>query len=212
MKLEDLLEGFPILIPNIFLERFAFIWGLEQCSKMFSQISPRSYYYLKDLKIMHYNCCGLPYGKEDHTLLIDNKPNKALRNPKRNGFFFESFKGPMLSKNKVQWLDLTSRLCLSLLELLLAETICVHYDCMVKYFKPCLSSSSKLWTNIMKIWHYLSFYFSNLDCLNYLGFLRMFLLIIMDFFFSKFFKKSMVFFHNLAATKEFVFTNYYIYI
>jgi len=49
----------------------------------------------------------------------------------------------MLSKNKVQWLDLTSHLCMSLFELLLAETIRIHYDCMVKYFKPCLSSSSK---------------------------------------------------------------------
>jgi hypothetical protein len=84
-----------------FVEWFVFIWGLEQCSKTSSQISPGSYYYLKDLKIMHYNCRGLPYGKKDHTLLIDNEPNKALRNPMRNGFFFESFKGQMLSKNKV---------------------------------------------------------------------------------------------------------------
>jgi hypothetical protein len=93
MKLEDVLEGFPMLIPKTFLERFVFIWGHEQCSKMSSQISYGSYYYLKDLKIMYYNCCGLPYNKEDQTLLIDDEPNKALRNPKWNVFFLESFNG-----------------------------------------------------------------------------------------------------------------------
>jgi len=46
----------------------------------------------------------------------------------------------MLSKNKVQWLELTSRLWSPLFELPLAKTICVHYDYMVKYFKPYLNS------------------------------------------------------------------------
>ncbi len=53
--------------------------------------------------------------------------------------------------------------------------------------------NNKISSNITRIWHYLSIYFSNLDCLNYLGFLWMFLLLIMNFFFSKFFKKSMLF-------------------
>jgi hypothetical protein len=70
---------------------------------------------------VYYNSCGLPYGKEDQTLLIDDEPNKAFWNPKWNGFFLESFKGQMLSKNKVQWLDLTSHLCLPLLELLFGK-------------------------------------------------------------------------------------------
>jgi hypothetical protein len=35
---------------------------------------------------MYYNCHGLPYGKEDQTLLIDDEPSKALWNPKWNGF------------------------------------------------------------------------------------------------------------------------------
>jgi hypothetical protein len=93
MKLEDVLEGFPMFTPETFLERFVFIWEHEQCSKMSSQISLGSYYYLKDLKIMYYNCRGLPYGKEDQTLLIDDETNKALQNMKWNGFFLESFKG-----------------------------------------------------------------------------------------------------------------------
>jgi hypothetical protein len=89
MKSEDVLEGFPMFILETFLEQFGFIWGHEQCSKMFSQISLGFYYYLKDLKIMYYNCHGLPYGKEDQTLLIDDEPSKVLQNLKWNGFFLE---------------------------------------------------------------------------------------------------------------------------
>jgi hypothetical protein len=36
-----------------------------------SQISLESHYYLKDLKQVYYGCRGLPYGKEDQTLLIN---------------------------------------------------------------------------------------------------------------------------------------------
>jgi hypothetical protein len=54
---------------------------------MFDQIYLGSYYYLKDLKRMYYNRCGLPYGKEDQTLLIDDEPNKAFRNSKWSGLF-----------------------------------------------------------------------------------------------------------------------------
>jgi hypothetical protein len=61
-----------------FLERFIFIWGCEQCSKTFGQISRGSHYYLKDLKRMYYACLGLPHGKEDQTLFIDNEPTKVL--------------------------------------------------------------------------------------------------------------------------------------
>jgi len=50
------------------------------------------------------------YGKEYQTLLIDDERSKALRNSKWSGFFLESFKGQMLLKNKVQWLDLASHL------------------------------------------------------------------------------------------------------
>jgi hypothetical protein len=70
-----------------------FIWGCEQCSKTFVEISLGFYYYLKDLKHVYYACCGLPYGKEDQTLLINNEPNKVFRNPKWKGFFLESFRG-----------------------------------------------------------------------------------------------------------------------
>jgi hypothetical protein len=78
MKLEDVLKVHPMFILENFLERFTFIWGHEHCSKTFDQISHGSYYYLKDLKIMYYNRRGLPYGKEDQTLLINDEPNKAF--------------------------------------------------------------------------------------------------------------------------------------
>jgi hypothetical protein len=87
MKLEDVLEVLPILMPETFLEQFVFILGQEQCSKSSGQISLGSHYYLKDLKRMYYVCPRLPYGKEDQTLLIDDEPTKMFRNPKWSGFF-----------------------------------------------------------------------------------------------------------------------------
>jgi hypothetical protein len=41
---------------------------------------------------MYYNCCGLPYRKEDQTLLIYDEPSKAFQNMKWSGLFLESFK------------------------------------------------------------------------------------------------------------------------
>jgi hypothetical protein len=87
MKSEDVLEVLHMLILETFLEWFVFIWGHKQCSKRSSQNCPRSYYYLKDLKRVYYNYCGLPHGEDNQTLLIDDEPNKALQNPKWNGFF-----------------------------------------------------------------------------------------------------------------------------
>ncbi len=92
---------------------------------------------------MYYACPKLLYGKEDQTLLIHNEPTKTLQNLKWIGYFLESFRGQMLSNNKVQWLDLTSPLWPLLLELPFAKMVQVHYDQMVKYFKPCLSFFSK---------------------------------------------------------------------
>jgi hypothetical protein len=56
---------------------------------------------------VYYAYCDLPYGKEDQMLLIDGEASKALQNPKWSGNFLESFKGKLLSKNQVQWLDLS---------------------------------------------------------------------------------------------------------
>jgi hypothetical protein len=47
------------------------------------------------------------WGK-NQTMLIDDELSKVLQNFKSNGLFWESFKRHKLSKNKVQWLDLTS--------------------------------------------------------------------------------------------------------
>jgi hypothetical protein len=98
------------------------------------------------LKCIYYGFHGLLYGKEDWTLLINDEPNKKLQNSKWSGLFLESFRGQMLSKNKVQWLDLTFRLWPP------NWTIQVHYDFMVKYFKPWLSSSLKNYYWFCNIW------------------------------------------------------------
>jgi hypothetical protein len=110
MKLEDVLEVFPMLM----LENY-------------------------------YGCCGLPYGKEYQTLLINDEPSKVLWNSKWSDFFLESFRGQMFLKNKVQWLDLASCLWPPSVGLSLAKTVQVHYDFMVKSYKPRLSSSSKIY-------------------------------------------------------------------
>jgi hypothetical protein len=74
---------------------------------------------------------------------IDDEPNKVIRNSKWSGLFLESFRGQILSKNKVQWLDLASCLWPPLVGLLLTKMVQVHYDFMVKYYEPWLSLSSK---------------------------------------------------------------------
>jgi hypothetical protein len=83
----DVLEVFPMFILIFFLEWFILIWEREHCSNTSNQISLGSYYYLKDLKKMYYNRHELPYGKENQTLLIDDKPSKALQNSKWNRIF-----------------------------------------------------------------------------------------------------------------------------
>jgi hypothetical protein len=55
---------------------------------------------LKDLKWVYYACFGLPYGKEDKTLLIDNEPTKVLWNPKWSGVFFWIIKGTNVVKEQ----------------------------------------------------------------------------------------------------------------
>jgi hypothetical protein len=39
MKLEDVLEVLPMLMPEKFLNEFIFIWGHEQCSKTSYEIT-----------------------------------------------------------------------------------------------------------------------------------------------------------------------------
>ncbi len=74
-------------------------------------------------------------------MLIDEKTSKTFQNAKWSGLFLESFKGELLSKNKVQLLDLASHLWPTLIKLLLMSTIRGHYDILVKYCRHHLSSS-----------------------------------------------------------------------
>jgi hypothetical protein len=78
MKFEDVLKVLPMFMLEDFVNQFVFIWGYEQCSKMIGQISLGSHYYLKNLNCVYYGCRGLPYGKEDQTLLIDDELSKVL--------------------------------------------------------------------------------------------------------------------------------------
>ncbi len=114
-----------------------FYLGTWTMFENFVGITLKSYYHIKDLKCVYYACRGLPYGMEDQTLLIDDKPNKVFQ----NGFFLESFKGEILSRNKVQLLNLASWLRPTLIKLPFTRIIQDHYDSMLKYSTPCLSYS-----------------------------------------------------------------------
>jgi hypothetical protein len=83
--------------------------------------------------------------KTYNTRMFENFGSMSLlgRNSKWSGLFLESFRGQMLFKNKVQWLDLASHLWPPLVRLPLAKMVQVHYDFVVKYCKLHLNSSSK---------------------------------------------------------------------
>jgi hypothetical protein len=157
MKFEDVLEVLPMLMLESFLYWFIFIWGHEQFSKMFGEISPRSHYYLKDLKHVYYVCYGKDYGKGiKHCWLM---MNPTRRFGIWNGLvFFLNHSGNRCCQ-RIRCNGWTCHLvCAPLVGLPLAKTVRIHYDFMVKYFKPCLSSSSKKYS-----WFLYYMYNDNVD-------------------------------------------------
>jgi hypothetical protein len=65
---------------------------------------------------------------------------KTFQNPKWNKLFLESFKGCELSKNKVQWLDLSSWSWLALKGLPFAKTIYAHFAVIMQFLRSSFSS------------------------------------------------------------------------
>jgi hypothetical protein len=135
MLLEDVIQVLPLLVPQAFVDQFVFIWGCERCIKILGQFTTWTYYYVKDSNHVYFACWGLHYGIENQTLFIDDEPSKAFQNFKCNSLFA---RGHKLSKNKVEWLDLASHLWPTLVGLLLARTIGVHYE-ISQIFKPQLT-------------------------------------------------------------------------
>jgi hypothetical protein len=78
MLIEDAMEVLTLLLRQYFIDQLVFIWGCEQCSMTSSQFTIGNYYCLKDLSRVYSACQGLPYGKEDQSLLIDDELSKAL--------------------------------------------------------------------------------------------------------------------------------------
>jgi hypothetical protein len=79
-------------------------------------------------------------------LFIDDEPSKAFQNPKWNRLFLEPFRGRELSKNKMQWSNLASRLWPRLKGLPFAKTIYTHFIVIMQFsklpFNPQYSSYS----------------------------------------------------------------------
>jgi hypothetical protein len=140
MLLEDVFQILPLLMPKTFVDQFVFVWGHEQCTTIRNQLTHSIYYYLKDLDQVHFTCKGLPYGDRDQTLFIDDELSKALRNLKWNGLFLEPLRGCELFKNKVQWLNLASRLWPTLKGFPLAKTIYGHSIVIMQFSRSLFSS------------------------------------------------------------------------
>jgi hypothetical protein len=151
-------------MPKILVDQIVFVWGCKQCTITTGQFTHLIYYYLKDCHRVHLVCKGLLYGNKDQTLLIDDELSKAFWNPKWSGLFLESFRGHELSKNKVQWLDLTSQLWSTLKGLPLAKMVYTHFTVLMQ-FRGHLSvlnirlilSSNNLKELQVEIWWYCNF-------------------------------------------------------
>jgi len=78
MLIEDVMEVLNLLLLQDFIDQFVFIWGHEQCLMKSNQFTIGNYYCLKDLNHMYSACQGLPYGREDQTLFINDELSKAL--------------------------------------------------------------------------------------------------------------------------------------
>ncbi len=77
------MEVFTLLLPQDFINQFVFIWRHEQCLMTLGQFTTENYYCFKDLIHVYSTCQGLPYEKEDQTLLINDNLSKVFRNSKR---------------------------------------------------------------------------------------------------------------------------------
>jgi hypothetical protein len=107
MKLKDVFEILSLLMLKILWTNLC---SFEEMNNVYYFWQNYNWVILlsEGLKHVYYACCGLPYEKEDQMLPIDHEPNKMFQNPKSNSLFIESFRGDMLSKNKVQCSNLTS--------------------------------------------------------------------------------------------------------
>ncbi len=76
--IDDVMEVLTLLLQQDFIDQFVFIWGREQCSMRLSQFIVGNYYCLKDLSCVYFVCRGLPHGKENQILLIDDEPSETL--------------------------------------------------------------------------------------------------------------------------------------
>ncbi len=137
MLLEDIQELLPLIMPRQFICKFVFVWVKERCSQMLGRITPTLIYYLKDLNITYLEFYSMFHHHiEDHVLLINDKPNKAICNSHYNCVFLESFKGQHLTKSNIQVMDLCLCLWLILKHLPHALMMKNHHPYMCILFCP----------------------------------------------------------------------------
>ncbi len=66
-------------MPKKKLDRFVFLWRHEQGCKMFNEITPESYYYLKDLKHVYYVCHGYFMGRKIKHYWLTMNPTRHFK-------------------------------------------------------------------------------------------------------------------------------------
>ncbi len=142
MKFEDVLEVLPMFMLENFLDCFVFIWGHEQCSKTFGEISSRSHYYFKiwnvyimltmgkimERRIKHYwlmmNLTRPFEIWNGLVFFLNHSGDRSCQRIRYNGWIYH----PIMAT--FGWIAIGQNSSSSLWF-------------MVKYSKPCLSSSSK---------------------------------------------------------------------
>jgi hypothetical protein len=63
MLLEDVMQAFPLLLPQVFVNQFVFIWGCEQYIRALGQFIVGTYYYFKHLNSVYtFYVEGYPMG------------------------------------------------------------------------------------------------------------------------------------------------------
>ncbi len=127
MLLEDVLEILPLLMPKILINQFCVCLGTW--TMHYNNGSTRTFNLLLFEGLGSSSPCLQRFAlwDRDQTLFIDDEPSKAFQNPKWNELFLEPFKGRELSKNKVQWLNLASRLWPTLKGLPFTKMIYAHF-------------------------------------------------------------------------------------
>jgi hypothetical protein len=56
MLLEDVMQNFPLLVLQTFVDQFVLICGCQQCTRTLGQFTLKTHYYFKDFNHVYFAC------------------------------------------------------------------------------------------------------------------------------------------------------------